>query len=192
VVRPEDATPVAQPKGPPPAAAPAPKKGRLGCVMLVLVGGLALFALALGGLGALWLQAPERVSGLLRSIGLDAADPGPTGAGDGQPAPKTAPKAASSTVITSDSANAKHAKEHSLIASGLLRRKDWLAERCAVVGPVEVTAHLVVEANGGTRSASVTGGAAEQAACLSTEIKRLTHKRKLPDVVSLDVVIQWP
>ena len=192
VVRPEDATPVAQPKAPPPAAAPAPKKGRLGCVMLVLVGGLALFALALGGLGALWLQAPERVSGLLRSIGLDAADPGPTGAGGGQPAPKTASKAASPTVITSDSANAKHAKEHSLIASGLLRRKDWLAERCAVVGPVEVTAHLVVEANGGTRSASVTGGAAEQAACLSSEIKRLTHKRKLPDVVSLDVVIQWP
>lgn len=176
--------PVGPSPAPSPGERPAPKRGRLGCLMGVLVVLFALSAVVVGALGALWVQAPERVVGLLRGLGVEV---GPDTQGAGPPPEVEAPP----TRIAADSPNAKLAKEHKAISSGLEGRKSWLADRCAVRGAVEVTARLVVEADGRTRSATVSGGTPEQSACLAAALKRLTHKRKLSEPVALDVVIAW-
>ena len=187
--------PLATPSGPaplpeppatprPPPAEPEPvKRGGFGCAMAVVVGILGFGALALGGVGALWLQSPDRALTLLREAGLGGLLPA---------AEPVAPVGAAPIAIALDSQNPKYSRDARGISSGLDGRKDWLQKRCDVPAGAQLTAHLVIEADGKTREARVTGAEPAIKACLDAELLRLEHKRRGAEPVSIDVTLAWP
>ena len=189
------AIPAPAPAAATPAAAPSvPRRRGLGCaagVMGLLVVGLLLGLVAVGAVLAARPEWRARVPGM-RELGLGA----PTA-----PAAGTAPQPGTPTVaatpapvdIAADSPDRGASLEYARLVRSIEGRKDWLVQRCgAPPAPVELGLTVVVEADGRTRSAAVTGADAALGSCLESGLVQLKHKRTLSKAVRLQAKITVP
>jgi hypothetical protein len=121
--------------------------------------------------------------------------PAPAPSSAPAPAPSAGPGAelAAPVEISESGPDRGSQREHQRISKDLQSRKGWLVERCgAPPAPVTVQITLVIEADGSTRSAEVSGADATLRACLEPALRKLTHKRGLQKPVRLQLPMTLP